>query len=618
MTRFPLVILTVVLLCLQGASALTISGLVEDGEGAPLSGATLWAVQGTNIMTTTSSDGGLFFLEELHVGNVLVVGYKEDFGIAGAQAPVAGDTGVKLILPKAESLRYRIRNGQSIPVAGARVRYLRMGKDIVVPAEILEVRGLPSARSSDDGTLTLPYLPVGEFVSAVFTHPDYADTHLPPMPVGGEHPAVMLVGGKALGRVVSNVGAGIGDAVVNFYRVGSTTSNVYTSVVTDPDGFFVLQVPPGIYGAEPQHADFVSTKLESFRVETDSEPARLELVMEPVHWVEGRILQEDDTPVSFAWVSHLVEESIHAEAISGEDGGFRIGLPQGRGVLRVTPPDGFMTVSHPDTPITVSSRPIITIRKPIRVKALPRIEGVVKDVDGNPASPVLVHSVGEKDLYWTTTDAEGRFSIQLPRVPYSGTLKLRAEHGLRFQRADLTLTLSALVPLELNLQRYDPMLYKNDPDAVANDMAAMDDKPAPELACEAWFNLPEGQESLSLADLKGKVVVLTLWGAFGNNGPERVLLEEQKALHMLYGDVEDIEIISVHDRGITEVDALGYVREFGIDFPVGYDAVPSETFDRYNTSVIPQTVVIDRKGVLRYFDVTDRLPELIKDVRRAP
>jgi hypothetical protein len=29
-------------------------------------------------------------------------------------------------------------------------------------------------------------------------------------------------------------------------------------------------------------------------------------------------------------------------------------------------------------------------------------------------------------------------------------------------------------------------------------------------------------------------------------------------------------------------------------------------------------VLIDKQGVLRYFDVEDRLPELIKDLRRRP
>ena len=50
--------------------------------------------------------------------------------------------------------------------------------------------------------------------------------------------------------------------------------------------------------------------------------------------------------------------------------------------------------------------------------------------------------------------------------------------------------------------------------------------------------------------------------------------------------------------------------------PIGCDADPFLTFDLYNTNTIPQTVLIDKQGILRYYKVDGRILELIKDLRR--
>jgi hypothetical protein len=42
------------------------------------------------------------------------------------------------------------------------------------------------------------------------------------------------------------------------------------------------------------------------------------------------------------------------------------------------------------------------------------------------------------------------------------------------------------------------------------------------------------------------------------------------------------------------------------------------THHSYAARVLPQVILIDKQGLLRYFDVEGRLSELIKDLRRRP
>ena len=99
-------------------------------------------------------------------------------------------------------------------------------------------------------------------------------------------------------------------------------------------------------------------------------------------------------------------------------------------------------------------------------------------------------------------------------------------------------------------------------------------------------------------------------------GAGRYHIEELRALHHLLSDVDDVAFISVHDAGKETEEVRQYIRDFDISFPVGYDADPFLTFDIYNTNFIPQTVLIDKKGVLRHYHTEGRLLELIKDLRR--
>jgi len=282
-------------------------------------------------------------------------------------------------------------------------------------------------------------------------------------------------------------------------------------------------------------------------------------------------------------------------------------------MIRVVPPPGFVTVDAADILITSGAESEV-ILNPIRLKTLPRIEGLVLGADDRPEPSVLISSLNLIPPTWTITDREGKFSIQLGKEPYEEKARFRAEHARRFLRGDFEVDFERLAPIEVRLERFKPNADRSDKEHGTDDLSLMLGKKAPEIACTVWFN----SEPLQLENLRGKVVVLTLWGGFAEHGPARDRIEEVRALSQLLHDADDVVFIGVHDAASEPGDIWRYVKSYEITFPVGADAEPFLTFDRYHTNVIPQTFLIDKQGILRYMDVGGRLLELIKSLRRMP
>ncbi len=104
-------------------------------------------------------------------------------------------------------------------------------------------------------------------------------------------------------------------------------------------------------------------------------------------------------------------------------------------------------------------------------------------------------------------------------------------------------------------------------------------------------------DDLDLADLRGKVVVVNVWGAW--------CTECRAEAPMLVDAVAefpaDTTMVGINIRDASKDYALAYERGFGVDYPSIYD-VGSETLLRfptpYNPREIPSTMVLDREGRL--------------------
>jgi cytochrome c biogenesis protein CcmG/thiol:disulfide interchange protein DsbE len=100
----------------------------------------------------------------------------------------------------------------------------------------------------------------------------------------------------------------------------------------------------------------------------------------------------------------------------------------------------------------------------------------------------------------------------------------------------------------------------------------------------------------SLADYKGQVVLLNIWGTFCL--PCR---DEMPAIEKLHQAMAPqglkVVAVSMDDPGF-EKQIRSFVKEFGLTFQILYDPSGKITND-YQTTGVPETFIIARDGVIR-------------------
>ena len=98
--------------------------------------------------------------------------------------------------------------------------------------------------------------------------------------------------------------------------------------------------------------------------------------------------------------------------------------------------------------------------------------------------------------------------------------------------------------------------------------------------------------SVSLADLRDRVVVVNFWASWCS--PCRV---EARDLEQIWQDYEDKGVIFIGvDHKDTIPKALGYLEEFDITYANGLDGRGRITDNAYHISGVPETFVVDRSG----------------------
>lgn len=103
-------------------------------------------------------------------------------------------------------------------------------------------------------------------------------------------------------------------------------------------------------------------------------------------------------------------------------------------------------------------------------------------------------------------------------------------------------------------------------------------------------------EDLSLEALRGKVVVINVWGAWCTDcrkeAPELVAVADDMA-------GEDVAFLGIDARDPSRANARGYVRTFDVPFPSIYDPRGVTLLEFSGTitpNSIPSTIVLDREG----------------------
>ncbi|MFC8367388.1 MULTISPECIES: TlpA disulfide reductase family protein [unclassified Streptomyces] len=137
---------------------------------------------------------------------------------------------------------------------------------------------------------------------------------------------------------------------------------------------------------------------------------------------------------------------------------------------------------------------------------------------------------------------------------------------------------------------------------------------APELSGETIAG-----EQLDVADYKGKVVVLNVWGSWCN--PCRAEAKYFAKVSKEYAD-QGVQFVGINTRDGSTTAALAFEEDFGIPYPSLYDPTGKLMlrFEKgtLNPQAVPSTLVLDREGKIAARSLTslseERLLKMLKPV----
>ena len=87
-------------------------------------------------------------------------------------------------------------------------------------------------------------------------------------------------------------------------------------------------------------------------------------------------------------------------------------------------------------------------------------------------------------------------------------------------------------------------------------------------------------------------------------------------LGQAYANDDSVEVVGIHDATSTEQEVQAFIEHTGLAFPVGLDSQRFETFTAYKVTYIPEIVLIDKKGKVRFRQSGEGLVENLKLLRR--
>ena len=593
------------------AVAATISGKVLRADGAAVEGARVFIDQDRRVREMTTGKHGTYRFEEVAVAPMEVVAYHPDFAVDGFTTVPVDDMEVNLVLTTPAGIAIRVINNEFMTVPGARITGMVVNDRFAVSVEDLAGNGFPMLRSDDNGYLDINCIPEGGFIKMTLAHHDYAYSDVAYLPVDSRRRDIVLYPGAQLRGRVTAEKKPVQNARVSVFQTGVGGQRKFAEALTDAEGFYHLRAPEDQYLVAVRHPEFASPTPVVADMTKREETAVLDIELKPPHSIRGSVVFPDGKPCPGARLLFRIEDTIFEDTFSDAKGRFILRSGSGDGVLRVVPPPGYMTKILADIPVALGETRDVDL-KPIQLVRLPLIRGrgkVPKEVE---AGRLYVRSLNLPVPVHVLTDDSGAFEIQLFYQPEQKSIDFRIEHPLRFLRCDFTVNLENPEMKEVVLKEFEPRLDKTPHQPGRNNLTPLLDKEAPPIKCSEWFN----SQPLSLPDLKGKVVVLTLWGGFDTSHFAMNRLVELRMMHELFGTNGDVAVIGVHDAGSEPDEIEEYLERYAITFPVGRDADPYVSFNNYGVNAIPQTVLIDKKGVLRYSETEDRLLELIKSLRR--
>lgn len=615
-------LLSILLIILAGASAqaadtgFVLKGLVSTAvDGAPAANADVWLAQEAGVQHTTTGQDGAYRFTVKEAGAFQLVALKDGHAIGGHTGFIVGDADIDVNLPKGIAVQVQVIGPTSQPLSGAKLVWLNVNGQFNVPVAALTEAGFPPIRSNADGTLSFPLLPEGGFVRLRLTQFDHADLMVDYLPVREKQPALqMLTGQRVAGRVLSPDKKGVEGARVTVFQVGIAGQREFSNAISDPEGFFYCRVPVGDYTVGVRHVDYASPQPVAVSVAPGEADTEVIVRMETPRRIEGSVQLPGGEPCGGAYIAYLKGETLYEETFSAADGTFRLRVASPDGVLRVEPPAGYVTEQFDQIPVAMEEASQISL-KPIRLREIPRLTGRVQDLLGKPVPNALIYTPNLPDPDRMLTDADGKFEYVPAYVPEGGVVLLRAEHPQRFEQASILVEFAESRDVTITLEKYEPVAAKPEkpaPGAPEVPHLPLLDEDAPPWTVAKWF----GSEPITPAALKGKAIALFFWGSFDDSPQGRDAVEQMMTLHAAYEGDESVAIVGLHDATSTEEEVAAFLAAAGLQLPVGLDGQRFDTFTAYKVTYIPDVVLIDKKGKIRYRQPGNNLVENLKLLRR--
>ncbi|HPP57906.1 MAG TPA: redoxin domain-containing protein [Candidatus Hydrogenedens sp.] len=594
-----------------------IKGKVYQPEGSSSSNVTIWCVhpiKGASKVVT--DEAGQFAFTDIPMGEVSLIARDSNKKIGGVSLILTkNETNVNINLYNGVVQKLRILNPNLVPVSGAYIRRLWVGDIFCIPAEEISELGFGWIRSDDNGEILLDNMPVKGFIRVLVGHIDYADTYLPFIPVNNKSMDIILKKGVIIrGRVVKD-GKGVKEALIISIQKGVGNEPFILPVKTDKEGLYRYRLGKGEYRIFASYPDYPNTIPKEISITGDEQEELLvDFEFKDPLYIEGTVSLKDGTPCQLAKVAIKEENGVEDFVFTDDVGKYLLKSSSQKVKVKIIPPPGFITETLPEVPVDFQNEKKVFIPN-IYVKKLPEIKGKITLPNGEGADKVFIQSKNTDFPIFAITNNEGNFHITFDSVPEVNTVEFVVEHALRFLRAEFSFNLYEENPLiNLPLQPFEPKQEKFINKEVRNKLGHIIDNLAPEIECRAWFNYKDNENPLQ--KLQGKVVLLLFWGGFDTTPFGMRHVEEARALFDLYKGVSDVAILSVHDGLSEEEEVENYIKTYRIEFPVGLDTDDTKTFVNYSIEFIPQFVLIDKKGIVRYTDVLNRTVELIKVLRR--
>ncbi|HUS15989.1 MAG TPA: carboxypeptidase regulatory-like domain-containing protein [Chloroflexia bacterium] len=225
-----------------------IAGTVTGPGASPIAGATVSALSGSLVLTTTTGGDGAYLLSASQNGDyqvgVWAAGYEWQPGVTVAVPSGAGDVNFALV-PQTETIRGTITNQSNSPLAGVRVLATDLVVDnftagdstttdatgsytLTVRASTFEVRAFSPPLGTRSRTVAVP--PAATGVNFQFSQPDLY--------------TVSGTARKSNGQVLPGAEFTFASTAVPFNSCDSPYSNV---AVAGPDGTYAVTLPAGAY-----------------------------------------------------------------------------------------------------------------------------------------------------------------------------------------------------------------------------------------------------------------------------------------------------------------------------------------------------------------------------------